>query len=223
MKAMPHRHGDPGDQPGDPAHLMLERALLRARPAPRAPRSAPARFRIPVAKTSARASPPVQSVPLKTRSRAWISGRSGIEQVGGAGRGRRLAGQRRHVDLDRALDQPRVGGDSLALGDREDVARNEPGGVDLVELAVAEHPRLRRQVAPQRLDRALGLPLLGESEAGVEDDHDDDGDRHRGDPRHRSESGRAPEQQRQRMRELPRQLARPAPGGASLQLVRVRS
>jgi hypothetical protein len=44
----------------------------------------------------------------------------------------------------------------------------------LLQTPVAKHPRLKRQIATKRFDRMLGLPLLREGEAGIEnDDHDD--------------------------------------------------
>ena len=46
----------------------------------------------------------------------------------------------------------------------EHVAGHELARVDRRPSPVAEDGRLRRQVAPQRLDRALGLPLLHERE-----------------------------------------------------------
>ena len=55
---------------------------------------------MPVAVTTACASPPVQAVPLNTRSRACSSGPVGVGWLGGAGRRQRFAGQRGQVDLD---------------------------------------------------------------------------------------------------------------------------
>ena len=58
---------------------------------------------IPVAKTTPRASPPTQVVPLKTTSRASSSGPWLVAGRRRAEDGLRLAGQRRQVDLERAL------------------------------------------------------------------------------------------------------------------------
>ena len=109
------------------------------------------------------------------------------------------------------VEQPRVGRDPVALLDQEHVAGHEPRRVDDLLVPVAQDPRLRGQVRGQRLDRALGLQLLGEREARVDHDHDDDRDRHGDDAGRPGERRGRPEQQRQRMGELARQLARPAP------------
>ena len=57
---------------------------------------------MPVANTTARASPPVALVPLKRRSRAAIRGTPRVDQLGRAQRRGRLAGERREVHLDGA-------------------------------------------------------------------------------------------------------------------------
>ncbi len=121
---------------------------------------------MPVAKTSARASPPVQVVPLKTRSRAWSSGTPGVDAARpSATTGIDSPVRVEHVDLDRALDQARVGGDAVALLDQQDVAGDELAASTSAACAVAEHLRVRRQVGLERLDGALGLLLLDEGEA----------------------------------------------------------
>ena len=74
-------------------------------------------------------------------------------------------------------------------------------------LPVAEHERLLREVAAQRLDRPLGLPLLREGEDGVEHDHGEDRAAEHRRAADEGERGGEPEQERERVREL---LARAA-------------
>ena len=78
---------------------------------------------------------------------------------------------------------------------------------------------MRRQVAAQRLDRPLGMPLLGEREHRVEDDHGDDRDAERQRPGDDREAGRRPEEQGERVRELLAELGRPGRAAPALQLV----
>ena len=98
----------------------------------------------------------------------------------------------------------------VALREQQHVAGHERARVDRLSPAVAEHERLLRQVAAQRLDRALGLPLLREREDSVEHDHGDDRAAEHRRARDEGERRRDPEQQRERVRELLRQLPRPA-------------
>ena len=84
-----------------------------------------------------------------------------VGELGVAIDGRRLAGQRRHVDLERSLEEPRVGGDPLALLDQQHVARDELGRRDPISSPVADHPCLRGEVGRKRLDRPLGLHAPG--------------------------------------------------------------
>ena len=90
--------------------------------------------------------------------------------------GQRFAGERRHVALERATEQPRVGGHPVAFGEGDDVTGDEQRGLDLLLAAVADHRRVWWQVVLERLDRRLRLALLDERERGVEHDHR--GDRH---------------------------------------------
>ena len=93
--------------------------------------------------------------------------------------GHRLAGQRRRVDLDAALQEPRVGRDAIAFGDHQDVAGHELGRVDRLAPRTPDHRRARREVTAEELDRSLRLLLLHEREHRVE--HDDRDDRSRDD------------------------------------------
>ncbi len=125
-----------------------------------------------------------------------------------------LAGQRRHVDLERAVDQPRVRGQPVALAQHHDVAGNERRRVDLADRSGATDTHARGQHLREGLRRPLGLELLREREDGVEHDHGDD--RRRQDRRARQErqQRRDPQQRGERVGELPRelaQMARPRP------------
>jgi hypothetical protein len=119
----------------------------------------------------------------------------------------RLPRQRGQVDVDGPVDQPRVGRDLLSLLDEENVARNEPGCVHELPLAVSQDRRLLRQVGAQRLDGALGLALLGEGEDRVQNDDGEDGRGEDGSPAGEREAGGEEEKERERMRELARTAA----------------
>ena len=132
----------------------------------------------------------------------------------------RLARERRRIDLHRARDQPRVGGEAIALADQQQVARHQLCDFDLDRLFPAPYPRPRRQVLAQRLGGPLRLQLLGEGEDGVEDDHRDDRRRQGEDPGGGGKRRGDPEQQRQRVGELQPQVAEVARPPAPLDLVR---
>ena len=90
-----------------------------------------------------------------------------------------------------------VGGDPVAGGEEEQVARHHLAGVDGERVAVSPHGDPRREQLPQELGRPFGSPLLHEGEDPVDDDDDDDrhaelgqaGDegQHRGHPEHQGE------------------------------------
>ena len=134
--------------------------------------------------------------------------------------GLRLAGQRRHVHLERSGDQPRIGREPVALAEQDQVAGHEIRGGDLELLAVAPHPRHGREVLPQRFGGPLRLDLLEEGEEGIEHDHRDDRDGQHRDPGDQRQSGGGPEEQRERVGELAEQLGGPADAGPALDQVR---
>ena len=162
---------------------------------------------IPVAKTTASASPAVQGC----REHEVV----GLEQRAWPARPRaalRVTGCDSPVSGDMSTStEPwirRASAESRSPSSiRSDVARDELRRVDLGRLAVAAHAGEGRQVALQRLRRALGLKLLNKREDRVEDDDDDDGDRERHDPADDGEGRGRPEQQGQRVRELAQQVA----------------
>jgi len=209
---------DRRDQQGHPVDLHLQRARLGAHPL-RERRDA----------AELRAHPGREDDRLRLAAGAERSREDQVRRLqrrhaglGRAGQPRdrlRLAGQRRGVDLDRALDQARVGAQPVALVDQQQVPRHQLARVDLDPLAAAADARPRGQVLAQRLGRALGLQLLAEGEEGVEHDHRDDRRRQGEHPGGRREPGGEPEQQRQRVRELERQVAQPARPLAALDQV----
>jgi len=138
----------------------------------------------------------------------------------GAACGQRLAGQRREVEHERAVDDPGVGGDAVALGDDQDVARYEVGGLDLAPHPVAHHPGGRGEERGQRVDGPFGLPLLHEGERGVEQDHGEHRERQRGRPAHPRQHRRHTQQHHQRLGELLQQITGPARATLPGQLVR---
>ena len=121
----------------------------------------------------------------------------------------RLFGQGGHVHVDGPRHQPRVGGDPITLGEKEHVADDDLAGGDRHAGAVAADRGLGRQVAAQRIDRALGLALLHEGDGRAQDHDAGDGDSQGPSPRDRGEACGGPEQECDRMDELRRDLARP--------------
>jgi hypothetical protein len=135
---------------------------------------------------------------------------------------KRLARQRREIDLERPLEQPGVGGDLVAGFEHDHVTRHQLARLDLAPPAFPDHRCLGREIALERLDCPLGLLLLHEGEKGVEDD--DGNDRGGKDSGDADERQRAcdPEQQGERVRELARKLPRPAPSAPAAEFVRPR-
>ena len=143
-----------------------------------------------------------------------------VQQIGGTEHRHRLAGQHRRVDFDPAAQQPRVGGDALALLDHQHVAGHQRPRLDHLVLTVPHDLGLGRKELRERLDRPLGLHLLEERECRVDQDHDDDRHRYRHDPRGPSKHRGRNQQQSERVRELPRKLARPTTAPPAPELVR---
>ena len=218
QERQPGEDGDQGDQPRDAAHLALERAQLGLDPLREG--CDPAELRLHsrpdderrrfAADTGRAAEHEVSRLDQRPRR---------VAELGRAVDRLRLPGQRREIDVERTLEQPCIGGDAVALREQQHVAGDERARIDRRSLPVSEHQRLLRQKAAQRLDRALGLALLREREDGVEDDHRQDRDAEHGRTGDEGEAGREPEQKRQRMGELLRQLPRPADAAATNELV----
>ena len=145
-----------------------------------------------------------------------IQGARGVvDRVGDPLDRRGLPAQGRRVDLHRPGQQAGVGGDAVALGQHEDVARHHLCRGDGPDLPVPPDLRERWQVATQSFDRAACLAFLDEREQGIQQDHRHDGPcqlRGPGDDRqHRREH----EQHGQRLGELAGERPRPGPGGAA--------
>ena len=90
----------------------------------------------------------------------------------------RFTGQRRLIGTQVGhLRQPNVGGHAIASGQQHQVARHQFARRHGLLMAVANHLRVRRRHAPQRLHRALGAILLHKAEPDREqhDDADNDG------------------------------------------------
>ena len=144
---------------------------------------------------------------------------AGIVQIGRPERRQRLPRERRRVDLEGSIEQTDVRRDPVTFLDHEHVAGNEVRrGHDLV-LSLAEHLRLRRQVALERFDRSAGLLLLHEGESRVQHDYGDDRDCQHRCARRSRQSSRQPQQQCQRVRELPGQVTGPGRRAPLAQLI----
>ena len=198
------RDGNGGDQASDLANLDLERGLVGGDALREA--GDPAELGVHPGGEDDGPGAPLGAGRARERQVVGIQ-----ERCAGNGSARafdchRFPGQSRHVDLQRALDQSRVGRNPVALPDDQEVARDEAGRLDRGPPPVPHNRRRLRQERGKRLDRAFGLDLLGEREDRVDHDHDDDRDRDRQDPRDPGEDGRRRQQQRQGMGELPHQF-----------------
>ncbi len=131
----------------------------------------------------------------------------------------RLTGQRGHVDVDRTVEQPGVRRDPFALLDEQHVPGDELARRHGQFAAVTHHPRLLREVGPQRLDRADRLAFLSEGEQRVQRDHGEDRPAEGGRPRGEGQEPGRPQQQSQRVTHLPDQLTPPRLRAAARQLV----
>ena len=137
---------------------------------------APICVRGPVSQTSARARPRVTPVPAKIIDACSASGVLDVDRLDLLGDGKRLARERRLVDLERArLDEARVGRDPLAFADEQDVAGNHLLRRKLPPRPVAHDERGLGERLRERQDRAVGARFLPESERAVQ--HEDRRDR----------------------------------------------
>ena len=203
---MAPRDRDQGDQPGHLADLVLERRRLALDAL--GERRDPAELGVHPGRVDQGAGLALDAAGPREDQVSGLERRdAGVGELGVAIDGRRLPGQRRHVDLERSLEEPRVGGDPLPLLDQQHVARDELGRRDPELLSVAEDTRLGGEIRGKRLHRALGLELLDEGEDRVDEDHDDDRDRDGDDAGNPREDGRGPEEEGQRVGELAPQVA----------------
>ena len=82
----------------------------------------------------------------------------------------RLAGEQRLVDAQPARLHHRAVGDELvARLDSDDVARHDLVAAELDQAAVADHLRARRDQERELVERLLGLQLLADADARVDD------------------------------------------------------
>ena len=151
-------------------------ACASVRPSRRA--TVPISVAIAVAVTTARPRPRTTAVPLNTMfTRSPSPTGSAIEPIVLQHR-LALPSQRRLRDRQRRrLDQPGVGRDRVALGERQDVARHHLGGRNPLLAPIAHDPGRRRRHPLQRRDRLLGTRLLHVTEHGIGDDDRRDHDR----------------------------------------------
>ena len=214
--------GDDGherDQPRDPSHLELERARLG-----------------PTALRHRRDTPDLRPHARRDDERARLAPETGraaedevarldqracrVVELGCAVDGLGLSRQRGQIDLERSVDEASVDRDAIALVEYHDIARHEAPGLDLQRLSVSNRRRHRREVALERFHGALGLTLLHERERRVEHDDDEDRDAEWRHPRDERKCSRDPEEERERMRDLPCELLRPPRARSALELVR---
>ena len=189
-------HRDERDEPRDAPHLALERALLDLHPL--GERRDPAELRLHPGREDERlrlaadAGRAAEDEVARLEQRAGRSCRSAERSTGCDS-----PGQRREVDVERALEEARVGRDPVALGEQQDVAGHERRARRRLPVPVAEHRAPGRAGSAQRLDRALGLPLLHERE-----------ERRSGRSRRRSRAPRTARRRRTRAPPRPRAAAR---------------
>ena len=211
--------GDEGDQPRHAAYLALERAQFGLDPLRQRCDPAQLRLHSGFERRARVASPPTQDEPLNTRSRASISGPVVSRELGRAVDRLRLPGQRREIDVERPLEQPCVRRDPVTLRSR----RTSPG------TSVPRRPSLAARPgapAPAAGGSARSASIArsawrscDECEDGVEDESRPRSRRRVRRTTDEGESGREPEQKRQRVGELLHELARPADAAAPAEFV----
>ena len=213
---------DDRDQPRDAADLLLERALLALHAL--GERSDPPQLGLHAGREDhRRAPPPVQLVPLKTRSRASSSG----SVAGSPGAAERETGTDSPVSVDMStssapVEQARVGRDTLSLLEHHHVARaRAPRASTTAASPVAHDERLLREGSAASASTARSAcRSWTKAKSGVEEDHGDDRAGQDGACPQRGEAGRHPEEERERVDELLDELPRPASLAAALELVR---
>ena len=212
-RSRPHTHRDGGDQVGHPADLAFQGAVaLRARarecgdPADLGVRAGAVDHRLRGSSDAPGSA--------EHQHRRIQRARGVVDRVGDTLDRRRLPAQGRGIDLHRPGQQAGVGGDPVALGQHEDVARHHLCRRDGPDLPVPPNLRERWQVATQGFDRAACLAFLDEREQGVQEDHGHDGPCQLRRPGDDGQHRREHEQHGQRLGELAGERSRPGPGGA---------
>ena len=217
---MPMASATSGDEPRDPSHLVLQRALIRPDPLRQrgdaAELGVASRSRTPAPRRRRRCSRPAEHE---------------VGRLQEAARRHRSRSAERNTGTDSPVSvevstssEPASRRASAEIPSPSAMSKTSPGtssrGVDPAAAAVANAPSPATAGRTERLDRPLGLLLLGEREHGVHDDHGDDRDGENGRVRQPGEQCRRPQEQGQRVGELAHQLLRPRPPSAGDQLVR---
>ena len=212
--AVVHRYGS-----GNAADLALQRALLAAHPLAQRRDAAQLGVRAGREDHSGRGARHTGSA--GEDQLAGVQQRHmGVPRGGVTTDGQRLTGQRGHIDVNSAVEEPDIRGDPFALLDQQHVPRDKLTRQHGLLAAIAHHPCLLWEVGSQRLDRADRLTFLGEREQRVQRDNGEDRPSQGGRPRHERQQPGRPQQQGQRMTHLPGQLTPPRLRGAARQLVR---
>ena len=172
-----------GDQPGHPAHLGLQRALLSLDPLATAPRCGPARSACRSRRPAPAPRPPCRSCREKTRSRASSSG----TLVSSSSAARR-AGHDSPVSVERSTSTPpSAAGRRRRSRSPSSISSTSPGHEPrrLDDLLAPVAQDLRRSAAGSAASASTARSACSscaKANSGVDQDHDDDRDRHRHDP-----------------------------------------
>ncbi len=180
----------------------------------------PSSVAMPVAKTTPWASPPVQLVPLKTRSRAVSRGTSTSREEA-----ERSAGTDSPVSADMSTSiAPERRRTSAAIRSPSSSATTSPGTSSTASISRDSPSRIARARCGMNCARAStarsACTSCTEGEGGVEHDDQEHRDRHLRRADEDQQQGGDPQQEGQRVRELAGQLARPTPPASPVQLVR---
>jgi hypothetical protein len=101
--------------------------------------------------------------------------RRGLHGVGLLVYRHRFAGEHGFIDAQIArLQQPHIRRQPVARGQQHHVTGHQLSRIDIVGMAIANHHGVRREHVADGLQRPLGLALLDEADAGIEQDHRQD-------------------------------------------------
>ena len=152
----------------------------------------PISVRSPVATTTPRPAPAATSVPLNSIERRSPQSGIGGNRSGRLVDGHGFAGQNRLFDLEAArLDEPQIGGDTVARLDQHQIARHQVDGVNALSSPVTEHGGPWCEHPPDRLHRLFGAAFLNEADHRIDDHHRQDDAGINEMTQHRSHTGRA--------------------------------
>ena len=154
------------------------------------------RIAVPVAVTTASASPSTANVPANSSSPTSTADASLSP-----------------VSIEVSTSKPcaevvvRVGRDAIPRREEQDVAHDDVASVDLDPLTVAPDDDRPREQRAQSRRGVIGAALLDEREEGVDDDDDDDGNRQRRQPGEHRQAAGDPQHDGEEVKELVRQQA----------------